>query len=257
MLNSTHLFYMLNTGIVCALLLSGLFLLGNRNLNKFFVGLLAMSTLFLHYIVELRDFFENGETVLGSDMVLPIYPCHICMWLLILSAMLLDKTGPLPTLIKDMTFWAGTICGSIGTIFNINFDENPNLSDLFVLKGLLSHTTMVCGCILLFVGGFVKIRVGRSLAATLFGIAFFFSYGTTVNSLFEYFTLPPANSMFLQNIPEGYPEWLSVRWIALAVLVVVLVVSLVFEQVFVKKEERWYYGWPAYFQAHFAKHGNS
>lgn len=233
---------MLNSGIVCALLLITLFLLKCRPLNKFFVGTLAMSTLFLHYIVEFRDFlYSTTATVtLSAAMVMPIYPCHICMWLLILSAMLLDRKGPLATLIKDMTFWGGTICGAIGTIFNTDFIANSDLSDLYILKGMLSHTTMVCGCILLFVGGFVKIRVWRSLAAGLFGVAFFFCYGTFLNRLFAHFNLPACNAMFLQEIPEGYPEWLSTRWIALALMTVIFVVSVIFEQLFVKKEKRWY-----------------
>ena len=123
MFTTTHLFYMLNTGIVCALLLVGLFFLKNRSVSKFFVGSLALATLILHYIVEFRDFlYSTTATVtLSAAMVMPIYPCHICMWLLILSAMLLDKKGPLATVIKDMTFWAGTICGAIGTIFNTDF----------------------------------------------------------------------------------------------------------------------------------------
>ena len=256
MFTTTHLFYMLNTGIVCALLLVGLFFLKNRSVSKFFVGSLALATLILHYIVEFRDFlYSTTATVtLSAAMVMPIYPCHICMWLLILSAMLLDKKGPLATVIKDMTFWAGTICGSIGTIFNTDFIANPDLSDLYILKGMLSHTTMVCGCILLFVGGFVKIRVGRSLAAGLFGIAFFFTYGTFVNRLFAHFNLPPCNSMFLLEIPEGFPEWLTTLWIGMAVIIVILVVSLAFEQLFLKKEERWYHRWPTFLRTHFAKH---
>jgi hypothetical protein len=46
--------------------------------------------------------------------------------------------------------------------------------------------------------------------------------------------------MFLLEIPEGYPTWLSPLWIAIALITVILSVSLVFEQFFVKKEKRWY-----------------
>ena len=242
MLSSTHLFYLLNTGIVCTVFLLTLFLLRCRPLNKFFVGALAMATLILHYIVEFRDFLHSttATVTLSAEMVIPIFPCHICMWLLILSAMLLDKKGPIATVIKDMTFWGGVICGAIGTIFNIDFIATPDLSDLYILKGMLSHTTMVCGCMLLFVGGFAKIRVWRGLAASAFGIAFFFSYGTFVNRLFAHFDLPACNAMFLLEIPEGYPEWLSTRWIALTFITVVFLVCVIFEQLFVKKEKRWY-----------------
>ena len=159
---------------------------------------------------------------------------------MLISSFLLDREDPVSRIIKDFTFWGGTFCGAIGTIFNINFNDNPTLANYDVLKGLLSHSTMVAGCILLFTAGFVKIRMGRGLSAVGAGLILFATCGLTVNTLFAHFGIPPCNSMYLLEAPYPDMPWLNVYSIAVISMTITFAVSALFEQFALPKEERWY-----------------
>ena len=241
--DSTLLLYMLYSGVCGAAFILVLRGVCWEALNKVALRALALVTIFIHYSPLYLEFLTSGTgtATVSSYMLFLMYPCHVCMWLLLISTFLLDREDPISRTIKDFTFWGGTFCGAIGTIFNFDFRDTPNLSDPIVLKGLLSHTTMVTGCILLFSAGYVKIRVGRGLRAVSAGLLLFGLCGYTVNTLFARYGLPAANAMYLQETP--FPEqapWITVPNIAVIALTTVFVLSALWEQIFLPKEKRWY-----------------
>lgn len=240
MLDKTHILYILISALIGAALLVALHLLHRRRLDRAVLILSAVGTLALHYSPLWIDYLQTGIATVGREMLFLLYPCHICMWLLVLSLFLLDREGRLATLIKDFTFWGGTVCGTVGLLFNENYDKLPSLADYGVLKGLLSHSVMIFGCILLLTSGYVRIRVGRGCAAVAAGLALFLADGLFVNWLFDRFSLPSPNAMYLRELPFPSLPWINTVTIGIAAMLTVLLTSAIYEQIALPREERWY-----------------
>ena len=106
------------------------------------------------------DYLKSGGYVyVGSVHIFPMYPCNIIMWMLLIAAFTENKKGRFFKLVAEFCFTIGTVCGAIGILLNMNFAANPTLLDYGVLKGLLSHSTMLFGCIYLFVGRYVRLNI--------------------------------------------------------------------------------------------------
>ncbi len=235
-----HILYMVISGIITVLLLW----LMSRYLTteekkygalKFY----AIITVIIHYSSLWVDFFTEGSAEVSSVMLLPIHPCNVCMWLLVASAFAKKRDGQVYKILTEFTFWAGTVCGFIGIFLNENYDANPSLLDYDVLKGLLSHSTMIIGCVYLAVSGIVKIRV-RNVLSVIVGLLFFLVDGAVVNTLYHIFNLDPCNSMYLLEPPFSDIPWLITPVMGLMGVAVAFVLTALYEQIFLPEDERWY-----------------
>jgi hypothetical protein len=118
---------------------------------------------------------------------------------------------------------------------NINFGNNPTLADYDILKGLLSHSTMLLGCIYMLVGGFIRIRVFNAVSVAA-GLGVFLTCGMAVNALYEHFGLDAPDGMWLRSNPYiGIPPLLLGF-----VFTVLLFVVLHLRDLRLPVEERWY-----------------
>ena len=125
----------------------------------------ALVTVALHYSNLWVDFFSTGTATLGQNQLLAVYPCNVMMWLLLVAAFIKKRNSAFYTVLAESVFWVGTICGVVGILFNANYSNNPNLLDYGIFQGLISHTTMVFGCIYMLVGKYVRIRVFNVFSA--------------------------------------------------------------------------------------------
>ena len=240
MFNLGHILYMVISGLVSVLLILTMVRYiktdnGKTGALKFF----AIITVIIHYSSLWVDFFKNGSAEVESVMLLPIYPCNICMWLLVACAFVKRKGGTAYRMLTEFTFWAGTVCGSIGILLNENYDSNPTLLDYDVLKGLLSHSTMIIGCIYLVASGIVKIRV-RNVISVVAGLLLFLADGAIVNTLYAVFKLDPCNSMYLLEAPFSNIPWLITPVMGLMGVALAFILTALYEQIFLPREERWY-----------------
>ena len=240
MLDKTHLLYILISTLVGAALLTLLAIRRSRRQGRAVLAVLAVGTVLLHYSPLWVEYLQSGAATAVGEMLFLLYPCHICMWLLVLSVYFLEREGVLAQLLRDFTFWGGTVCATIGLLLNENYDSNPTLSDYSVLKGLLSHSTLIFGCILLLTSGHVRIRVGRGCAAVAAGLTLFLADGLLVNWLFARFGLPTPNAMYLEELPFPSLPWLNTATIGLAAMLTVFLVSAIFEEIALPREERWH-----------------
>lgn len=239
--DTTHVLYML----VSALLTAGALFLAARFLKTqekkiLALKIVAVVTVLLHYSNIWVEYFANGgskEGLEGSHLI-PIYPCHIMMWLLLITAFLKNKEGKVFQTFAEFCFWGGLVCGTIGLVLNENYGDNPTLLDWFVFKGLLSHSTLLLGCIYLPVGKFIKIRVANVISVTI-GLCFFLVEGAFVNALYAICGLPEVNAMYLLHSPYPSLPWLSPLLMG-AVGVALLFVGLALYELSFPKEERWY-----------------
>lgn len=235
-----HILYMIISGMISAVIL---FLMHKYFVteDKKYAGLkfFAIITVIIHYSSLWVDYLKEGSAEVSSVMLFPIHPCNVCMWLLIASAFIKNKNNIAYKALTEFTFWGGTVCGFIGILLNENYDSTPSLLDYDVLKGLLSHSTMLIGCIYLLVSGIVKIRV-KNIFSVIAGLLFFVVDGTIINIIYAISNLEPCNSMYLLEPPFSNIPWLITPVMGLMGVAVAFGITSLYEQIALPKEERWY-----------------
>ena len=238
MFNLSHILYLVISAIATiGLLILFKFTVKKKNHKFLILKVFAILTVVLHFSTLYVDFFKTGIATVESPQLLPIYPCNIVMWLLLICAFIKNPENKVARTVLEFTFWAGIVCGIIGVVFNENYGNNPTLTDWSVFKGLLSHSTMIFGCLYILLAGLIKIRV-RNCVSVFLGLCLFLLDGFIINSLYKIFKLGECNSMYLQELPFVNAPWLNVYTIGIFAIVLVFVLTILYEQLFVKKEER-------------------
>lgn len=202
MFNTQHILYMVISGVLTAVLLVLCRKYVKKESNKnHILKFFAIVTVLIHISDAWVDFFTSGGSAsICSTHILPIYPCNVIMWMLLIASLMHNKKHIIFQMLGEFCFWGGIICSTIGIVLNQNFGNTPTLADYDILKGLLSHSTMLFGCIYMLVGGFIRIRSFNALSVTA-GLAIFVVCGITVNRLYEAFGMEPPDGMFLLSNP--------------------------------------------------------
>lgn len=245
MFDLTHILYMVISGAITALLLiAAAKRVKTQSGKDKILKISAVITVALHYSSLWVDYLTTGSAEVENNHLFPVYPCNIIMWLLLIAAYKKDKTDTVFTLLSEFLFWGGVVCGSIGIIFNINYDNTPSLLDYDVLKGLVSHSTMLFGCIYMRVGGYMRFRV-FNVASCAGGLMLFLADGMFVNRIYKMFNLEPVNAMYLLESPFASMPWLSPIFMGVVGLSL-LFAGLALYELRLPKEERWYSKLKAY-----------
>lgn len=237
MFNLQHILYMVISGILSAILL----MLAARYAKKeeaknFILKFFAIITVVIHYSNLWVDFFvTGGEATIENNHILPVYPCNVVMWMLLVASLLQNKKRTLFHILGEFCFYGGTVCGVIGIVLNANFGNTPTLADYNILKGMVSHSTMLLGCIYMLVGGFIRIRMFNVVSVTT-GLASFVVCGLLVNGLYEANGMEAPDGMFLQSNPYFKTSPIVLGLLAVAVLFCILSVR----ELRLPREERWY-----------------
>lgn len=237
MFNLQHILYMIVSGVLSALLLvlAARYAKTEEAKNavlKFF----AVITVVIHYSNLWVDYFvTGGEATIENNHILPVYPCNVVMWMLLAAALLKDKKRLLFQLLGEFCFYGGIVCGIVGIVLNKNFGNTPTLADYDILKGMVSHSTMLLGCIYMLTGGFIRLRMFNTVSVTA-GLGTFVVCGLFVNWLYETNGMESPDGMFLQSNP-----YMEVSPIVLGLLVVVLMFGIfALLELRLPKEARWY-----------------
>ena len=220
---------------VALLVLAKVFVKNERTKNSI-LKFSAIITVAIHYSSLWVDYFTTGgNALIENNQILPVYPCNVVMWMLLIAALTADKKSLRFQILGEFCFYVGTVCGIIGIALNTNFGNNPTLADYDILKGMLSHSTMLFGCLYLKVGRLIKIRVFNVVSVTA-GLASFVVCGIGVNWLYERFGMEPPDGMFLISNP--YLQTSPVIWGIWAVMI--LFVSLALWELRLPRDDRWY-----------------
>lgn len=199
----------------------------------------AIATVILHYSSLWVDFFTTGTAEMQESMLLPIYPCNVAMWLLLITAFCKRKLGKAFQMLAEITFYLGLIGGVVGIVINENYANTPSLADWDILKGLLSHSTMLLGCIYVLVGQYIRIRV-YNLFAVVIGLLGLIVDGYIIIGLYRLAKLDPPNCMFLLENPFPQITWFNPYILGVFAVILVFITTALVEQLTLKKEERWY-----------------
>lgn len=237
MFNKQHILYIVISGIltVIGFILARKFAKDEKSKNSI-LKLFAIVTVAIHYSNIWVDYFTSGGiATVENNHILPVYPCNVVMWMLLVASLIQNKKRLLFQLLSEFCFYVGIVCGVVGIVLNQNFGNNPTLADYDILKGLLSHSTMLFGCIYMMVGGYIKVRVFNTVSVTA-GLACFVLCGVGVNALYEKFGMIPPDGMFLKGNP-----YFSLSPIILGIWAVVFMFfALALWELRLDKEERWY-----------------
>lgn len=239
MFNTVHILYMvISAAITAGLLILAAYKAKEQSTKDKILKAAAVVTVLIHYSNLWVDYLAAGVAEVENNHLFLVHPCNVIMWLLVLAAFLPKKEGTFYEILSEFVFWGGIVCGSIGIIFNANFDANPTLADYDVLKGLVSHSTMIFGCIYLRVGGYMSVRVFNVLSGAA-GMLFFLLDGAIVNGIFALCGLESVNSMYLQESPFADMPWLNPPVMGIAAIVLLFSVTALYE-LRLPKDERWY-----------------
>lgn len=232
---------MIVSAIVIALLLvfAGIFV-KQRRYKDLILKVFAVITVIIHFSTLYVDYFSTGAAEIESPMILPIYPCNIAMWLLLIVAFYRNKDSKVFKILAEITFYLGIIGGVFGIVFNEIYASTPSLAVYDTLNGLLSHDTMLFGCLYLLVGKYVKIRVSNLISIAI-GLVLLFVDGWVIICLYKIFKLSPPNSMFLLEPPLPELPWFNTYVIGALAIVLFFGITALYEQIALKKEDRWYY----------------
>lgn len=202
MFNTPHILYMVISGILTAVLL----VLADRMLKlqhhkDRFLTFFAIATVVVHYSDLWVDYFANdGQVLVSSAHLLPVWPCNVMMWMLLAASLIKDKKCLPFQMLGEFCFVVGTVCSIVGIAFNANYDATPTLANYSILKGLVSHSTMLVGCLYMLTGGYIRIRVFNTVSVSA-GLGVFFLCGVVVNWLHDYFGMEAPDGMLLRHNP--------------------------------------------------------
>ena len=237
MLNSQHIIYMIVSGLltIALLTLAGMHIHDEKNKNRILL-FSAVITVILHYSNLWVEYFVSGGTAtVENNHILPVYPCNVVMWMLLVAALIRNKKRLIFRILSEFCFYVGTICGILGIVLNFNFDNTPTLADYSVLKGMLSHSTMLFGCLYMAVGRYVKFRV-FNIISICSGLGIFIVCGQLVNALYEHYGMTAPDGMWLKGNPYvGVPP-IALGFVAAAILFI----PLHLRELRLPVEERWY-----------------
>lgn len=237
MFNIEHILYMVISGILTvALLYLAARFAKDQHSKNFILKFSAIITVMIHYSNLWVDYFvTGGNATIENNHILPVYPCNVVMWMLLVASLLQNKKRLLFQVLSEFCFYGGTICGIVGIVLNVNFGHTPTLADYDIFKGLLSHSTMLFGCLYMLVGRFIRIRVFNAVSVTI-GLGTFVICGVGVNMLYEHFGMTPPDGMFLKSNP-----YTTVSPVILGIwAIIILFFGLAIWELRLPKEDRWY-----------------
>lgn len=238
MFNLQHILYMaISFGMSGVLVFLGTKYIKTDAGHDRVIRFLAVITVLIHISTLWVDFFSNsGVAEIEDNMLIPIYPCNVIMWMLVVVSAMRRRGGVVYRILSEFTCLGGIVCGFVGIFLNANFDSNPTLADYGILKGMLSHSTMLLGCIWLLSAGIVRIRM-RNVLSTVCGLLFFLLDGFIVNSLFAKYGIEECNSMYLLEPPFASMPWLTTVVMGIAGVSVAIILATLYEKLVLKK--RW------------------
>ncbi|MBQ7307129.1 MAG: YwaF family protein [Clostridia bacterium] len=211
----------------------------NQKSKDLVLKIFSILTVIIHYSGLWVDYFSTGTAIADQTLLLPVYPCHIAMWLILIVAFMKNKNSKIFTILSEFTFYLGLVGGVIGIMFNENYAANPNMLDWDIFKGLLTHVTLLVSCIYLLVGKYIKIRVFNTISC-IFGMTGLLVDGAIVILLHKIFGLDAPNAMFLLENPFPQVAWINTWFVGFIAVLLVFITTSIFEFITFNKEDRWY-----------------
>ena len=196
-----------------------------------------MITILLHYSTLIYRLI-TGNDAIGyvqetPNLILPIYPCNLVMWLALVFAFLKNKRSKFGAFLADYLFWFGIISTLVGMFANIDFINNPTLLDYENFKSITAHATLLFNVLLLPFFGHIKTDTKRHIKNIVLSILMMAAVGAYCNLIYHALVSESAaydiNSMFLIHSPFEGLDFLTYPVIALIAIPIYLALFLTCE----------------------------
>ena len=196
-------------------------------------------TVLVHISSIWVEFLITGRAEAYANILFPIFFCNYTMYCLLICGLIRNKESAAYRWLATFTAYAGILGALISLFYPDYYLAQPDFWDWGIFKSFLSHSVMMLGCLYLFVGGYVEIRV-FNLLPYIAGLLTAGLDGFLINGLFALCGLEPPNAMFLQaSAIEGVP-FFNGYGIALLMVIVLFLFTVIWEFFAYKKGERWY-----------------
>lgn len=238
-----HILYIVISLAVTAAALILLARISSAKIKTIVLKGIGTATYLLHISILWVDFLTNGSASAADNILFPIYFCNFTMLLLMVVGFIRNKEGVPFRILATLTAYGGVVGGLVTLFYPEFYMWTPDFTSWYILKSFLSHSLMLLGCIYLFVGGFVKIRVDNTLYLAG-GLLLTLAVGLIVNALFAACGLPDPNAMYLQKSPIAEVPFLNGYVIGLLMLALTFIFTAVWEFFACPKGERWYNNLP-------------
>ncbi|RMA78661.1 integral membrane YwaF-like protein [Metamycoplasma subdolum] len=243
--DKVHWTYIILTFVCTILLLAAGYYIKKKEHKNIFLGFFAWGTFLIHISTLWVDFFINNPVVIQrhSSILITVYFCNLCMFALLFCSMFKNKEGRLFKHFATFVAWGGTI-GSLITTFYPDFYMDYPTIDWGTMKSMMSHTFMLIGCLYLFVGKYIKLRVSN-LISFFYGLVAVLIIGLALDGILKYtgkkygLHVTDESPMYIYKGPIPDVKWLTGPVIALFMMVLIFIIASIYEA-FLPKEERWY-----------------
>lgn len=199
------------------------------------------SSLLYHQIVDnsAMDFLKSNP-----NLILPIYPCNVVMWLSFVYGIIKNKQNKFTLFLGDYIFWFGIASALVGMFVNIDYFREPTLLNYDVTKGIVAHAIMLLNVLALPVLGFTKIKLERNIIHILISIVMMYLIGQYCNLVFTVIGSDKmaydVNSMFIIHSPFEGVNFLTYPIITSIAFIIYFGVFFILEFIMYKKGNRWY-----------------
>lgn len=212
--------------------------------------ILPILTIACHYSSLLYHAIVPGTSspmdfLLGNpNLILPIYPCNVVMWLLLLVGIFWKyREKRAFRVIIDFCFYFGVVGALVGMLVNVDFIREPTLKNYDITKGIIAHGFMLMNILALPVFKIVKLDLHSNFVHLMIGVILMGVLGLYNNLLVrvtggEGYALQ-VNSMFLLVSPFADVPWLKFPIIVLFVAPAYFLVFQILDLIFYEKGNRW------------------
>lgn len=234
-----HICYIIISSVITIGLLLFFSTIRKPSAKALILKITGVATVVIHVSSVWVEFLMTGRAEAYANILFPIFFCNLAMYMLLICAFIRNKESVGFRWVATFTAYAGTIGALISLFYPDFYLSQPDFWDWGIFKSFLSHSTMMLGCLYLFVGGYVKIRVFNlaPYAAGLVGTLF---VGLSINGLFAACGLEMPNAMFLLKSPIEEIPFFNGYGIGLLMVCLIFAFTVVWEFFAVPKGERWY-----------------
>ncbi len=205
-------------------------------------------TIICHYSTLIYLIFTGGEAYAylseNPNLVLPIYPCNVVMWVCLIYGFLKNKKSKFAIFLSDYIFWFGIASTLVGMFANVDFIENPTLSNYEVTKSILAHATLLFNVLLIPVFNRLRPSFFRNILNIALSVIMMYVIGLYCNLIFRVLVsfdkAYDVNSMFIIHSPFEALPFLRYPLIAAAALVIYLIIFTVVDLIKTPKGSRWF-----------------
>ena len=167
--------------------------------------LLALVTLLLHWSILHYRFLRDGRTTTVANVLFPLYPCNLAMYLLFFVAFFKpgDKEGRAHKVwyvLAVFTAYLGFV-GSVSTLaFPYWWTRQQTVWSWETLQGIFSHAALLLASLYLVVGKFIRVQ-WRNIAVLIIGGILMIGLGHIMQAMLHARNITGHNPMFLFRSP--------------------------------------------------------